>query len=323
MLRQSTDINRFFEATSATRIAKHHPALEAALAADATRHGDTDDWEQALQQLPQPTPSALVFNQDTLEIGPALADPDIPRLLKALMPWRKGPFKILGTFIDTEWRSDWKWQRLVPHISPLENKLVLDIGCGNGYHLFRMLGEGARMALGIDPTLLFNYQFQLIQQLITDNHAYLLPLCAEQLPPFGTFDTVFSLGVLYHRRSPLGHLSDLLSFLAPKGELILETLVIDGDENTLLIPRDRYARMANVWFIPSTLLLEQMLHRVGFTHIRTLEVTTTSTEEQRSTEWMSFQSLSDCLDPQDPRLTVEGYPAPKRALVIANRRQAR
>ncbi len=324
----SPDLNRFFEATANTRIAQHHPALREALATHSTRHGTTAEWESALQQLQQlqqlrqSTRYDAVFNQDTLEIGPALSDEDIPQLLKAFMPWRKGPFNILGTFIDTEWRSDWKWQRIVPHISPLANKLVLDIGCGNGYHLFRMLGEGARLALGIDPTLVFNYQFQLIQQLITENHAYALPLRAEQLPPFGAFDAVFSLGVLYHRRSPLGHLSDLLSFLSPKGELILETLVIDGDENTLLIPRDRYARMANVWFIPSTLLLEQMLHRVGFTHIRRVNVSVTSTEEQRSTEWMSFQSLSDCLDPQDPGLTVEGYPAPKRAILIANRRKS-
>ncbi len=242
---------------------------------------------------------------------------DIPRLLKTFMPWRKGPFNILGAFIDAEWRSDWKWQRIVPHIAPLEGRLALDIGCGNGYHLFRMLGEGARVALGVDPAWLFHYQFRLIQQLITDNQAYALPLRGEQLPAFGCFDSVFSLGVLYHRRSPLEHLSDLLGFLSPGGELILETLVIEGD--ALLIPRGRYARMANVWCIPSTRTLEQMLHRTGFIHIRTVDISVTTTAEQRTTEWMPFQSLRDCLNLQEPGLTVEGYPAPRRAILIAER----
>ncbi len=315
------DFNRFIKGTANTAIAKHHALLGAALTRSRDNHGRAAEWEQALERLRQPARFDVAFHQDTLEIGPAMPGEDIPRLLKTFMPWRKGPFNILGAFIDAEWRSDWKWRRIVPHITPLEGRLALDIGCGNGYHLFRMLGEGARVALGVDPTQLFHYQFRLIQQLITDNQAHALPLRGEQLPAFGCFDSVFSLGVLYHRRSPLDHLGDLLGFLAPGGELILESLVLDGDANTLLIPRDRYARMANVWFIPSTRLLEQMLHRVGFTHIRTVDVAVTSTEEQRTTEWMTFQSLRDCLDPQDPNLTVEGYPAPKRAILIAERRQ--
>ena len=205
------------------------------------------------------------------------------------------------------------------NIAPLKDKLVLDIGCGNGYYLFRMLGEGARVALGVDPSQLFNYQFQLMQQLTTGNQAYLLPLRCEQLPAFGCFESVFSLGVLYHRRDPLAHLSELLGFLSPGGELILETLVISGDDTTMLIPRERYAQMKNVWCLPSTGLLELMLHRVGFNHIRTVDVSVTSTKEQRTTEWMTFQSLADFLDRQDPTLTIEGYPAPKRAILLARK----
>ncbi len=34
--------------------------------------------------------------------------------------------------------------------------------------------------------------------------------------------------------------------LAP-GELVLETLVVEGDENTVLVPGDRYAQMRNVY----------------------------------------------------------------------------
>jgi tRNA (mo5U34)-methyltransferase len=235
------------------------------------------------------------------------------------LPWRKGPLQIGKTLVDTEWRSDWKWQRIIKHIEPLEGKQVLDIGCGNGYHLFRMLGAGADLALGIDPTILFNYQFSLLQRLSKPNRAYLLPLRSEHLPQFGGFDTVFSLGVLYHRRSPIDHLRELLSFAKPGGELVLETLIIEGDQNTLLIPQDRYAKMANVWFIPSTSMLELMLRRAGFIDVKTVDVNTTSLNEQRATKWMQFQSLEDYLDPADKTKTVEGYPAPTRAILVARK----
>nr|WP_169730591.1 DUF1698 domain-containing protein [Carnimonas nigrificans] len=42
-------------------------------------------------------------------------------------------------------------------------------------------------------------------------------------------------------------------------------------------------------------------------------------DEQRSTEWMTFQSLKDFLDPEDQHKTIEGYPAPRRALLVATR----
>ncbi|MBR9800034.1 MAG: DUF1698 domain-containing protein, partial [Gammaproteobacteria bacterium] len=41
--------------------------------------------------------------------------------------------------------------------------------------------------------------------------------------------------------------------------------------------------------------------------------------EQRATDWMTYHSLSDFLDPADPSLTREGHPAPRRAVLIATR----
>ncbi|MEW8068099.1 MAG: DUF1698 domain-containing protein, partial [Candidatus Thiodiazotropha endolucinida] len=43
----------------------------------------------------------------------------------------------------------------------------------------------------------------------------------------------------------------------------------------------------------------------------------TTIEEQRATEWMRFESLADYLDPADRSLTIEGYPAPRRAVFVA------
>ncbi len=311
-----TEIERFFLQTSDTNLARFHPALQETLATHLREHGRTDEWNQVLERI-EPADAEASFDADTIHIGPPTRSYE--QSLQTLMPWRKGPWKIGQTFVDTEWRSDWKWQRVQPHIQDLHNKQVLDIGCGNGYHLFRMLGDGASLALGIDPTILFNFQFALLQKLTRTNRAFMLPLRSEHLPAFGCFDVVCSMGVLYHRRSPIDHLRELLDFLRPGGQLILETLIVAGDNQQLLIPENRYAKMANVWFIPSTGMLETMLSRVGFEDPELADVTVTSIEEQRATRWMNFESLSDFLDPTDRTKTIEGYPAPCRAILTARK----
>lgn len=241
--------------------------------------------------------------------------------LKALMPWRKGPFDLEGIYIDTEWHSDWKWDRISPHLRPLEGKKVLDIGCGSGYHLWRMLGEGARFAVGVDPSLLFMTQFLVVKHFVgNDLPAWFLPITLEQLPTTpkgGDFDTVFSMGVLYHRRSPIDHLIDLKRHLKAGGELVLETLVIPEDYGQILVPKERYSQMNNVWFLPSVPELKHWMERCGYKNVRCVDIDQTSTEEQRATEWMEWKSLADFLDPEDPSKTVEGYPAPLRAVMLA------
>ncbi len=292
---------------------------------DPARHGDLPRWEAAVAALPEARPASVDLAADTVRIGqPAdLAAGDDARLeaaLRQLHPWRKGPFALFGLHIDTEWRSDWKWRRVAPHIAPLAGRLVLDVGCGNGYHCWRMRGAGAARVIGIDPSPLFVMQFQAVKRYLPAEPVDVLPLGIDDLPPdLAAFDTVFSMGVLYHRRSPLDHLLQLKAALRPGGELVLETLVVDGDAHTVLVPEGRYARMGNVWFIPSPALLERWLARCGFCAVRVVDVTPTTTEEQRATDWMTFQSLADFLDPADPARTVEGYPAPVRAVVVARR----
>ncbi|MBL4834844.1 MAG: tRNA 5-methoxyuridine(34)/uridine 5-oxyacetic acid(34) synthase CmoB [Pseudomonas sp.] len=286
-------------------------------------HGDLARWQEAVNTLPDATPSTTDVS-DAVRIGVpddlSLADRSrLEQGLRGLQPWRKGPFELFGLTVDCEWRSDWKWQRISPHVD-LRGRKVLDVGCGNGYHMWRMWGAGAETVIGIDPNLLFYNQFSTLKKYIGEAPVWQLPFTLEQLPePTGGFDTVFSMGVLYHRRSPVDHLLQLKGCLRPGGELILETLVIEGDADTCLLPEDRYAQMRNVWFLPSVAMLERLLRRSGFIEVRCIDLNATSTEEQRSTEWMRFQSLSDFLDPQDPRLTVEGYPAPLRATLSARK----
>ncbi|MGA0182887.1 MAG: tRNA 5-methoxyuridine(34)/uridine 5-oxyacetic acid(34) synthase CmoB [Candidatus Puniceispirillaceae bacterium] len=186
------------------------------------------------------------------------------------------------------------------------------------YHCWRMLGAGAKEVIGIDPTPLFLLQFKAIQRYLNQSCIHVLPLTLEAMPRhLPVFDTVFSMGVLYHRRDPMAHLTDLRAKLVAGGQLILETLVIDGDENALLEPAGRYARMGNVWQLPSPQLAQRWLSSAGFLLPEIVDVSVTTVAEQRRTEWMTFHSLSEFLDPTDPSRTIEGFPAPRRAILIA------
>lgn len=289
-------------------------------------HGDFPRWEAALAALPEFENISATLNEPTVRVSPK--SPLSPETLAALEaqlqtfhPWRKGPFDLCGVHIDTEWRSDWKWARLENAITPLTQRTVLDIGAGSGYHLWRMVSAGARLAIGIEPMLLYVLQFLVVKHFIPNTPAHNLPLGIESMPTTcrDAFDTIFSMGVLYHRKNPLEHLEQVKQWLRPGGEFVLETLVIEGDAQSVLVPEDRYAQMRNVWFIPSPALLERWLKRTGFKNVRLIDVTPTTPDEQRSTEWMRFDSLNTFLNPENPQLTCEGYPAPLRALFIANK----
>ncbi|MAC47586.1 MAG: tRNA 5-methoxyuridine(34)/uridine 5-oxyacetic acid(34) synthase CmoB [Oceanospirillum sp.] len=302
---------------------------------DTKRYADLPGWLRVVDKFATAEELAEDGYQVTVDLdrsavlvkaSPVLPEPQQAKyrnLMKKLMPWRKGPFELHGTYIDTEWRSDWKWDRLEEFIAPLHNRRILDVGCGSGYHCWRMAGAGARFVVGIDPSPRFHVQFQLIRKLMglaDGNKVFHLPVGIEDVPAnLDYFDTVFSMGVLYHRRSPIDHLYQLKEALRPGGELVLETLVVDGDAQQVLVPEDRYAMMNNVWYLPSPDALVLWLEKCGFINVRVVDVSVTTLDEQRSTEWMAYQSLVDFLDPEDHSKTVEGYPAPKRAVVLAER----
>ena len=287
------------------------------------RWGDMPSWEQCLERLPEIDPLTLDFSQSVSIGDPGLMDKgrrlQLQATLMDLHPWRKGPFNLYGLNIDTEWRSDWKWDRVLPHIESLENRLVLDIGCGNGYHCWRMLGAGAARVIGIDPSPKSVFQFYAIKHFAGEQHPVdVLPFGIEQMPKkLKAFDTVFSMGVLYHRRSPMDHLLELKELLRNGGQLVLETLIIEGSEGQVLVPDGRYGKMPNVWFLPSADTLINWMQKIGLKNPRLVDQTKTTIEEQRSTDWMTFDSLETFLDPEDSTKTVEGYPAPIRAVFIA------
>lgn len=322
----------FWEKLDDPRFEEWHQQLPSLLeeALHPEGNGNLPRWLEALETLNQfernqpcdLTVSAIQAGLDDLSTEDKSK---LESALRALMPWRKGPFNIHGIEIDTEWHSDWKWDRVSPHLSSMKNKRVLDIGCGSGYHLWRMASEQPELAVGVDPSLLSMSQFLALKHFIGEAiPAYFLPLTLEQLPVSrrgGAFHTVFSMGVLYHRRSPIDHIYDLKNQLLPGGELVLETLVMPKSYGQLLVPEDRYAQMRNVWFLPSVAELTRWIERCGFENVRCVDLNQTTTEEQRTTDWMNWNSLADFLDPNDPNKTAEGYPAPLRAVMIATKPQ--
>lgn len=317
--------NQFYQQIATNRLSHWLNTLPAQLSHwhENNLHGEFKHWQKTLDALPVVEANSSTDIVNTVKVG-ELGDLDqgqfkrLESLMKKFKPWRKGPYHIHGLHIDTEWRSDFKWDRLSEHISDLTDKYVLDIGCGSGYHLWRMRGAGARFVVGVDPTQLFLMQFNAIKHFINDEQVHLLPLGVEQLPELKAFDTVFAMGVLYHRRSPIDFLYQLKAQLVKGGELVLETLIVDGDENTVLVPGERYAKMRNVWFLPSEKAMCAWLERCGFSHVRVVNTDITALDEQRKTEWIDTESLQDFLDPNDNSKTIEGYPAPKRAIFIAN-----
>jgi tRNA (mo5U34)-methyltransferase len=267
----------------------------------AAAHGDFERWRDTVSKL-----------------GSASNDSERRDLLLQLAPWRKGPFDVGGVHIDAEWRSDLKWQRVAGAIEPLAGRRILDVGCGNGWYSLRMADAGAAAVLGIDPTLLYVMQFLAVTAQTAQPPAVVLPLRLEELPEASrAFDTTFSMGVLYHQRSPIEHLRQLRATLRPGGQLVLETIFIPGEESCACTPAHRYARMKNVWLLPTLTELTTWLRRTGFRDVDIVDTAVTTTAEQRSTEWMPFESLAEALDPDNPDRTVEGWPAPRRVVVTA------
>lgn len=310
---ESTVLGTWSDALSAS-IERRAPAL---------RHGNLPAWREALARLPAIAIRSRHYGR-VVSVDGSLHDADdrdaLFDALTALRPWRKGPYRIADIDIDCEWRSDLKWDRLIGHIEPLHGRTVLDVGCGSGYHLWRMREAGASLAVGIDPNLLFLTQFDALQHYMSDPAAVMLPLTLDSLPArMGAFDTVYSMGVLYHRREPAEHLNELQAALRPGGELILETLVSDSGADDALPVDDRYARMRNIWTLPSAVRVQRWLEEAGFDDVRPISTTITCTDEQRSTRWMPNESLTDALDPTNNALTVEGLPRPRRTILLARR----
>ncbi|MGF1451290.1 MAG: tRNA 5-methoxyuridine(34)/uridine 5-oxyacetic acid(34) synthase CmoB [Opitutales bacterium] len=300
----------------------------AVAALEPERNGHWPRWQPALDSLPRVSPSQVNLDHPVVTIGieddlSAEAAAALPAHLDALHPWRKGPWKFFGQAIDTEWRSDWKWERLERGLLDVGLKeavrgwRVLDIGAGNGYYGWRWRGLGADLVLGLDPFLAYAVQFAAAKRYLVDEPVFHLPLGIEALDGLdAAFDCVCSLGVIYHRRDPVEHLRRLQSLCQPGGLGIVESITIPGAAGEWLEPQGRYARMRNVHWLPTPGTLVATMRAAGWRDVQEIDTSRTTTDEQRSTPWMRFESLAQCLDPKAADKTVEGHPSPWRSLVF-------
>ena len=257
---------------------------------------------------------ADVTLSDIVKIDAAFDEEAIYKTAKLLMPWRKGPFQIGKTFIDSEWQSNMKYNLLRPYFD-LKDKRVADIGCNNGYYMFRMLEDNPKALVGFDPSPLYKTQFDFINKFVQSEIRYEL-LGVEHLEFYEEkFDTIFCLGVLYHRSDPVAMLKQLYKGLDKKGEVILDTFYIEGEEEMALCPESSYSKIPNIYYVPTVKALKNWCLRAGFSEFEVLQTSVTEANEQRKTEWIEGQSLEDFLDPNDSTKTVEGYPAPARVYV--------
>lgn len=277
---------------------------------------------EALDKLDEIKSECSFADTVTLKSLESLSDEQknkLEEVAKLMMPWRKGPFDIFGLFIDTEWQSFLKYNLLKPYFN-LKDKRVADIGCNNGYYMFRMLEEKPKKLVGFDPSALCKCQFDFINHYVKSDIKFEL-LGVEHLPFYEEkFDTVFCLGVLYHRPDPIGTLKALAKGMESGAELFLDTFMIDGEEDICLSPEKTYSKIPNIYFVPTVKALKNWCGRAGFIDVEVLEITVTTEDEQRSTAWIQGESLGSFLDPQDSSKTVEGYPAPKRVYIKAKRK---
>jgi len=276
-------------------------------------------YQEAIKNLPQYEDVEVSLGDRVSMTIPNLGIADIEQIEETALlmkPWRKGPFQINDLFIDSEWQSQIKYNLLEPYFD-LKDKVVGDIGCNNGYYLFRMLTHEPKKLIGFDPSAIYYSQFQFMNHFVKSDIVYEL-LGVEHVEFYEhKFDTLFCLGVLYHRSDPVAMLKSLFKGLNKGGELILDTFMIDGEGEMCLTPKDRYSKIPNIYFVPTVNALINWCTRAGFESVEVLETMVTESNEQRKTKWIDTQSLEDFLDPNDETKTVEGYPAPKRVYIKA------
>jgi len=263
------------------------------------------------------------FDQDAVRIGGAdqLGEEEqakVYEVMRSFMPWRKGPFDVFGIEIDAEWRSERKWNRVKEALPDLKDKVIADIGCNNGYYMFRTAAHQPKAVLGFEPYIQHYYCFKTLNRLAGQENLFIEPFGVEDIGLFpSSFDVIFLMGIIYHRISPIEMLREIKEAMKPGGVLILESQAIPGEQPVALFPESRYAKVPGTYFVPTAACLKNWLTRVGFKDVEVFASHPMSNKEQRKTDWMVFESYDDFIDPENSDLTVEGYPAPHRVYVRA------
>ena len=277
-----------------------------------------ESWMEILDRLPTILNAEVELSNEINIVFDIEDNDEIESLLLQLIPWRKGPFRINDIFIDSEWDSAKKWKRFQKLNIDLDGKSILDVGSGNGYYAFRMLGMGADKVLCLEPNLVHVSQFSAINHFVNSENIRMIP---ERIEESGLknskFDLIFSMGLLYHQRNPSEHLNNLKDLLADNGKLVLETIISPKECGLALEPfNGKYASMPNVHFVHTDNGCKSIFRNLNIQVHAESDLVVTNDKEQRSTKWMPFKSFESALNLQNQSITVEGYPAPKRKFYV-------
>ncbi len=283
----------------------------------------------AIARLPKPkhlnSKVVDVLDQAKVTIGTRedLSDDQhlaLANAIQALRPWRKGPFEIFGHQIDAEWQANLKWDRIAPALGNLHGRKILDVGCDNGYYMLRAAAHRPKVVIGFDPSIHCAMKFELMQRFLQNKQVQFERLGHEHLYVFDrTFDIAICMGILYHHPGPVEVLRRVKETIRVGGHAVIESQTIPGEGSHALVPSDRYAKARNVYFVPTKDCLVNWIRKSGFKNVEIVSHEKLSVAEQRSTELMTKESLSDFLDPNNHNLTIEGHPAPYRTVVRAER----
>lgn len=266
--------------------------------------------------------SKVDLRGDTIscELPPHTPRDDLYQILRSLISWRVGPYCLGEISIDSEWRSYRKWARISPLLKTAPGMRIADVGCSNGYFMYKLATISPELVVGFDPIERCWLQFALLQRILNVPNLAFVPTGILSLDSFRYFfDLVLCMGVLYHQRDHALAVKRLYEATKPGGQVILESLVVDQEEPLTITPPDRYAKMRNAWLIPSPSHLERLFKGAGFKDVVVHRFGPLTTDEQRSTALAPFESLADFLDPKNPSRTVEGHPAPHTAAVVGTR----
>lgn len=318
-----------FEARSQEFLARCFPHHASALEARVAPHWEALRQDRAfaraqafLAALPSTGWSYAVNDH-----APTWSHPEVPALpaaalqaLKELNPWRKGPLTFANTRIDAEWRSELKWERILPLLPPLEGQHIIDVGSNNGYYGHRLLDHGATSVLGLDPQKIYVSQALCAEGLMPERPVVTLPVGLEVLETLPrSASIVLLMGILYHHPDPLSVLRVATAALAPKGQLLIETIIIEGDAPTALFVPKRYTGAKGFYWLPTRSCLHAWIQRANLRVLSELAPVPTSSVEQRTTAWREGESLHEGLDPNDHSQTIEGHPAPQRVALLCAR----